>query len=545
MSRNTATCLVQLAQPSGVELNAHLVLDEKPTRQDQKLKTLSKYVQQYPTGWKKRWELADLLYAMGRWSQAVEEYCQVLERQPRLIDVRLQLGKILHLMGREAEAIAVYETALFLCRHVATRHHLGGLIAVCRRCLQKAAKEFESAASLKPDNGAHWHALGQVHLETESPVAALRAFDVVLSINPDDLVALIHSYDARLAVGQFQSARRQLSRARELAPADFRTVKRLADHRCRMRLVTGEEGKQTRQMIKAALRLAPDAADAHESLAYYHIFRGEWAKGVGVLQQFTEEHPNNPSGWYYYARCLFHTGENQAAAEGILKAYCLFPNDCEIYRTLCEILPTAGMTSPHAPLLQRKGGNATPASIVKEMLERFPERWSVWATAGRLLVESFQDIERGCRVSAKGTQLQPHLADAWFRHGRVLALAGKHREAVEVLEKGWQLLPKEGGYLQSVPAAVWLGESYRVLGDDAASQRRWEEASQRAKELMEFDQATAHYWQGRALSGLGEWLGAMEAYRTALSQQLLYPARGEVQSALKQLPTMVRKGSPP
>lgn len=45
MSRVTATCLVQLNQPTGVEMNAYLVLDEKLTRQDIKLKTLSKYVE--------------------------------------------------------------------------------------------------------------------------------------------------------------------------------------------------------------------------------------------------------------------------------------------------------------------------------------------------------------------------------------------------------------------------------------------------------------------------------------------------------------------
>lgn len=88
-------------------------------------------------------------------------------------------------------------------------------------------------------------------------------------------------------------------------------------------------------IISSALRLAADAAPAHESLAYYHVFREEWAKGVGVLEQFTQQHPNNPSGWYYYGRCLFHTGEYQRAAEAVLKAYRLYPNDCEIYRALC------------------------------------------------------------------------------------------------------------------------------------------------------------------------------------------------------------------
>jgi tetratricopeptide (TPR) repeat protein len=174
------------------------------------------------------------------------------------------------------------------------------------------------------------------------------------------------------------------------------------------------------------------------------------------------------------------------------------------------------------------------------MLERFPERWSVWATAGRVLVECFQEVEWGCGVSVQGTELQPQLPDAWFRHGRVLALAGKHREAVEALRHGWQLLPQEGGYLQSVSAAVWLGESCQVLGDEGASRKWWEKACQFTQELMEFDPATACYWQGRALLGLGDVQGAVEAYRSALRRRLLYSFRGE---AVKRLKGKLRKGS--
>ncbi|MEQ8963638.1 MAG: tetratricopeptide repeat protein, partial [Coleofasciculus sp. C2-GNP5-27] len=480
MSRNTALRMVSLTLSSGVELNAYLVLDEKPIRIDQKLKTLSQYVQQYPSGWKKRLELANLLFARGDIEQAVEEYRQVISRQPQLTEVRLKLGKLLQLMGQEVEAIAVYESALPKVGNQATRQHIGGLIAVCRGDSQSASQAFESAVSLEPDNAAHWLALGQVQMGREDGVAALRVFDTVLSLNPDDIVALIGSYDASRAVGNVSAAQRRLSRVLELAPGDFRALKRLADIRCRMRLVSGEEGKQTKQIISCVLQLAPDAADAHELLAYYHLFRKEWAKGLGVLEQFTKQHPNNPKGWYYFGRCLFQMGEYQRAAEVMLKAYRLYPTDCEIYRALCEILP---VTSPSTPLdppqppLKRgenpvnvpldrgtsRGSNyqVTLASLIEEMLERFPERWSVWTTAGRVLVEWFQEIERGCGISVRGTQLQPQLPDAWFRHGRVLALSGKHREAVEALQHGWQLLPQERSYLQSVSAAVWLGESYR------------------------------------------------------------------------------------
>ncbi|MEG5092096.1 tetratricopeptide repeat protein, partial [Microcoleus sp. B13-B4] len=192
--------------------------------------------------------------------------------------------------------------------------------------------------------------------------------------------------------------------------------------------------------------------------------------------------------------------------------------------------------------LGRSNNQVTLASIVEEMLDRFPDRWSVWTTAGRVLVESFQEIDRGCAVSVRGTQLEPQLPDAWFGHGRVLALAGKHREAVEALAQGWQLLPENGGYLQSVSAAVWLGESYGVLGDEVASRKWLEKACQFAQEMMEFDPAMASYWQGRALLGLGDVTEAVQAYRSALSRRLLYPFRGEVEEAVKRLKGKRRKG---
>src|SRR5205085_5833111 len=135
-----------------------LVLEDKPIRQDQKLKKLSKYLQQHPSGWKKRLELADLLCSMGNWQQAVLEYRQVLERQPQLMEVQLQLGKILQLMGRNAEAIVVYQSALPKSGNVATQHHVNGLIEVCRCCPQQAVRMFEEAASTEPDNPAHWYA---------------------------------------------------------------------------------------------------------------------------------------------------------------------------------------------------------------------------------------------------------------------------------------------------------------------------------------------------------------------------------------------------
>ncbi len=626
MSGNTFSSLLPITHSSGVELNVHVNLAEKLTRQQQKLNTLNQYVEEYPSGWKKRLELANLLSGIGNWQRAVEEYRQVIQRQPQLIDVWLKLGKLLQLMGREAEAIEVYQNGLPLSDNEGTEQYIKGAIAICQGDSKKAIIALETATNLQPDNAAYWLVLGQLQMGRENPIGALSAFDMILSLNPDDIVALIHSYDALIAVGNLQEAQRRLHKLIVLAADDFRVLQRQLHQRCAMRLVSGKEGKETKKMITSALRQYPHGADAHKSLAYYHIFRGDCQEGLEVLADFTAQHPNHPHGWYYHGRCLSDTGEYQKGAEMMAKAYHLYPHESEIYRGLCEILPLAGitplpltppflrgaggdlqtgerdnitslpLTPPFVrgaggdlqtgerdnitplpltppflrgaggdlqtgerdnitslpltpPFLRGAGGdlqtgerdNITLTSIVEEMLARFPQRWSVWATAGRVLVQSLKEIERGCQVSEEGTKLQPQLANAWFCHGRVLALAGKHQEAVEALEKGWHILPG-GSYPQSVPAAVWLGESYQSLRDVGASKGWWETACEGSQELKAFNPTMADYWLGRALAGLGDRLGSIQAYESALRQELLYPTRGEVEKILKGLKGKGRKG---
>ena len=365
MSGHIPPLLLQLGKSSGLEMNVHLFLEEKPTRQKQKFITLSKYVQKYPQGWKKRLELANLLYQMGDWEKAVVEYRQVIERQSQLLSVHLQLGKILHIMGREQEAIEVYEKALSCSDNQATQHHIKGLIAVCQGESEKAIIAFNLAADLEPDKVVHWLALSQVHQHRENPVGVLSALEQVLSINPEDVVALIYSYDALLAMGDVSAATEQLSKLITLAGDDFRVLQRQIEQRCQMRLVSGKEGKLTKKMITSLLLQTPHSAEAHQFLAYYHILRGDWQEGVKVLAKFTTEHPHYPYGWYYYGRCLFDTGEYQKAAQMMAKAYHLYQDDCAIYQGLCEILPLVlgKVSTPPTPPCQG-GANSLKIPVV-------------------------------------------------------------------------------------------------------------------------------------------------------------------------------------
>ena len=82
-----------------------------------------------------------------------------------------------------------------------------------------------------------------------------------------------------------------------------------------------------------------------------------------------------------------------------------------------------------------------------------------------------------------------------------------------------------------------------MLGDVGTSKGWWEAACEGCEELRAFNPAMADYWLGRALVGLGDKVGAIQTYQSALSQQLLYPARGEVEKSVKRLKGKWQNGS--
>ncbi|NER79973.1 MAG: hypothetical protein F6K42_10390 [Leptolyngbya sp. SIO1D8] len=472
-------------------MNAYVFLDKKPIRQVQKLKTLKKYVGQYQSGWKKRLELAELLYEMGRWPEAILELNHVIKAQPQLLNPRMQLGKILQLMNRPKEAILVYKSAIFLAKKEATKQHLIGLVKFCKGKTKSAIKNFELAATLEANNLSHWLALGQAQMDIENPKAALASFEKLLSLESNNLIGLMYSHDLSFALGYLQKADIYLKKAVEIASQDIQILKRVISSRCRKGLVLDAAGKQTKKLISDLLKQASSSPEAHNLLAQYYILRGECQKGLETLKRSSEEHCNNPYSWYYYSLCLFKLDQKEMATEAILKAYELssIRRDCKIYQGLCRILPATGRLEK-------------VRSIMAEMLEQFPDSWSLWATAGSVFVEYFKEFERGCNYSLHGTKLQPQLADVWFHHGRILSLAGNYKEAIAALTRGWQLLLPDTYSLKSVSAAIWLGESYQHLGCVQSGQKWLRLAYLQAEKLIDFSPDKARYWRDKALAGL-------------------------------------------
>lgn len=95
------------------------------------LESLERYVRRHPRGWKKRWELALRLREAGAPEKAVLHLREAASRQPRRIEIWLDLGTTLLLLNRGAEAREAFEAALRRTRDEVSRARLCDLITRC------------------------------------------------------------------------------------------------------------------------------------------------------------------------------------------------------------------------------------------------------------------------------------------------------------------------------------------------------------------------------------------------------------------------------
>jgi len=133
----------------GIERSFYIDLDHKPLKLYPKIKSVTRYTSSHPSGWKKRLELAQLLYEAGEWREAIEEYQRVLARQPQLLRAYLDIGNMFGLMNDLPASIATYEKALTIVSDPAVRHLLNGLIELRRGNYRSAIMEFQEATQIE------------------------------------------------------------------------------------------------------------------------------------------------------------------------------------------------------------------------------------------------------------------------------------------------------------------------------------------------------------------------------------------------------------
>jgi len=253
--------------------------------------------------------------AAGRYEQAANEYVQVLQIDPALIEARFNLALTYHSLGRYKLAVAELEKV------VRTRPTLIGAnlflgidYSKDKRC-SEALIPLRKALQAEPSNREAQHALAACYVTTEQYAQAAEEYRELASSDPDEA-------DALYELGQnYQGLASRLAGRISQAEPDSAWARRLA----------GDLLAVSARWIDAALNyrkaLAADSRQPglHTSLGNVCLHEGKLTQAKEEFQSELKLDANEQEAWLGLADAELASSEPQKALESLSRVVEIYP----------------------------------------------------------------------------------------------------------------------------------------------------------------------------------------------------------------------------
>lgn len=272
----------------------------------------------------------------GRYQDAASDFLLALDADPTNDDAYQHLASAYEELGRLALAERTIQKAIALRPENPQGYTRLGALYAREAQYDSAAHQFEKALSLAPDRAQDWSSLGGVYLVggkyPEAESALLRAINMQPSYEAYSNLGqayffqrrfdeAIESFEQSVALGgrQFQ-AYGNLGRAYYWYPR----TKRKAEPTL-VRAIDIAEGD---------LRVNPDDADVHTSLAEYFAMLGNRTQAIRHLQAALHSRPNDPETEYFAAKTYNVLGDRDQSLAWLDKAVGAGYSSAEINHTV-------------------------------------------------------------------------------------------------------------------------------------------------------------------------------------------------------------------
>ncbi len=516
----------------GLVRTVPVFLKRQSPRQSTREQTLLDYIARHPGGWKKRIELAEILYSQGEWNKSIRQLEMVIQKNPHSIDTFLTLGQLLKDTGRCRQAASVYRKASSYVHNQSSKRYLNGMRELCHSNRREGIRELNTAVKLEPKNTTFLNALALIHLEGDFTHQAAEFFERVLAVDSKNLVALTHIYEPLLAMGCMNKAEKAVDRLLYLCPGNAPALHRKILHACLKGYVCGEAGQHTRKLLKKLKRAAPTFHGTSEARAAYYFARGDQRKALGVLEDFCRAYPRCYDGLYNYSVWLFRCGNLDAAARIIAR---LVTVDEKNLRTLL----TAGEIFGAAEDFKR-------LHRVTEAIERYhPDSWRGSCFRGLQLATRYYDLEAAEHYFHRAAGLQPAIPEIYVHLAICQMLLQKYSTALHSLKSGRSCIPDGDCQTRSTEIAFLTAEIFRRM-DKRDHEHHWlTKALAQAGLLAKGQPAVGYYWQGIILRKMDDATACGEMFRLALRFAPCFPLGNEIKeiSAQNRKTTLKSKNS--
>lgn len=312
---------------------------ENPQYQNQALEACNQALKLKPENPSMHFNKALLLESLGQYEDAISAYdlsYQYSTEEPmRLGMILMKKGAALEHLGKESLAIQTYglipvtdrffpdaleKIAEFkekqgMIDEAVVSYRSAGLSFIKSGAYEKAIVSFTKLLSLQPDDeeglyhkGVASFALYEINHSQEMLEDALRSFDAVLKIQPENITYLIQKGRALLDLGRYEEGLQALDRALWLNPSDGITLmnKGIALYQLSRR----EEAQKYFELVCTHY---PEYAAPWIMRARIHLDWKDYETALTEIETALEKSPEDPKAWEHKAIILRAMGRTDEA----------------------------------------------------------------------------------------------------------------------------------------------------------------------------------------------------------------------------------------
>ncbi len=315
--------------------------------------------------------------------------------------------------------------------------------------------------------------LGRIYSAQARQQQAADALKFATSLRPDSTDGLVDLSITYFRLAQFPNAIEPLQRA---VAADARNA--AAHHMLGKTYFMMGEFEKAAAELETALKLSPNDYDAEYTLGLAFLKKKDLPKAKQLYERMAQRLGNRPALRVLIGRAYRETGFLPESIEEFKAAIALDPRFPRVHYYL-------GLT-----YLYKDGAARIPDAMeeFKIELNANPEEYFANYYLGILYIMD-RKFDEAIGLLEKAVRKQPDNPDPYFHLGQAYQGAGKHQQAVEVLQKTIALTPKlDHNDYQVTTAHYRLGQSLIKVGRTAEGEKELQRSAELKSKGFKMDE---------------------------------------------------------
>ena len=292
--------------------------------------------------------LAAVCVQQGKLDEAARLLREVLDKKPDSPLSHFDLANLLYGLGRTEEAKAHYEAAILLKSDYADAHYNLGVVLEALSQPAIAMVHYERALALKDDNARAHSNLGNILHAFGRFTEATTHYERALLIEPESAEILSNLGSTLNELGRQQEAKARLEEALTRKPY-------LAEAHSNLALVLQTIGdhEQAITRYKTALELKPNSPEVHNNLGQSLQALDRWEEAIAQFQRALALRADYVEAYVNLGRAQKASGRIAEACQCFETAIALSPKRGSLYLHLAECKTFGPDDGPHLRAMEK------------------------------------------------------------------------------------------------------------------------------------------------------------------------------------------------